>query len=76
MALLDKYNQGTSPFTHNPPVVPAGSFFGTKESKLHNEYSLNGNPKLGNLPKASGLDLNGAVPKNNYRNTAPEGRTF
>lgn len=76
MALLDKYNQGNSTLTHTPLTFPIGSFFNTKESKLHDEYSLNGGPQLPNLPAPSKLDLNGATPKNNYRNTAPEGRTF
>ena len=47
-----------------------------KESKLHNEYSLNGKPGLKNKPAPSILDLNGKIPSNNYRNNAPEGRTF
>lgn len=76
MALIDKYNQGNSVLTHTPPTVPANSFYGTKESKLHAEYSISGRPKLPNLPAPSKLDLNGAIPQNNYRNTAPEGRTF
>jgi hypothetical protein len=45
-------------------------------SKLHNEYSLNGKPRLKNKPAPSILDLNGKIPSNNYRNNAPEGRTF
>jgi len=73
MALLDKYNQNTSTLSGPQPTVPVGA---TSQSKLHNEYSLNGNPKLRNKPSPSKLDLNGATPKNNYRNTVPEGRSF
>lgn len=47
-----------------------------KGSKLHNEYSIIGQPRLKGKPKPSNLDLSGKIPTNNYRNTAPEGRTF
>jgi len=47
-----------------------------KGSKLHDEYSLNGKPRLKNKPAPSILDLNGKIPSNNYRNNAPEGRAF
>jgi len=47
-----------------------------KGSKLHDEYSLNGKPRLKNKPSPSTLDLNGKIPSNNYRNNAPEGRAF
>jgi hypothetical protein len=74
MALLDKYNKNTSTLAGSKsPSIPVGA---TAQSKLHDEYSLNGNPKLKNKPSPSILDLNGATPKNNYRNTAPEGRSF
>ena len=32
-------------------------------SKLHKNYSINGNPNLTNKPLPSSLDLNGATPK-------------
>jgi hypothetical protein len=31
-------------------------------SKLHNQYSINGNPNITNKPKPSVLDLNGQTP--------------
>ncbi len=74
MALLDKYNKNTSTLSGpQSPTIPVGA---TAESKLHDQYSLNGNPKLKNKPSPSILDLNGATPKDTYRKTAPEGRSF
>ena len=32
-------------------------------SKLHNEYSITGNPNIKNKPNPSRLDLNGVAPK-------------
>ena len=48
--------------------IPVGA---TKESKLHFDYSLNGKPNVPNKPSPSTLDLNGQIPSNNYKNTAP-----
>jgi hypothetical protein len=31
-------------------------------SKLHNQYSINGNPNINNKPLPSGLDLGGVTP--------------
>lgn len=68
MALLDKYNQGGSTLS-NPqsPSSPIGSI--TKQSGLHNEFSINGNPNvqfpnpfLKLKPSPSDLDLNGTPP--------------
>lgn len=68
MALLDKYNQGGSTLSSpQSPKIPVGA---TNQSKLHDEYSLNGNPNvqfpnpfLKLKPSPSGLDLNGTSPK-------------
>ena len=74
MALLDKYNQNTSTLSGpKSPKTPVGA---TAESKLHDQYSLNGKPNQKNKPSPSTLDLNGVTPKNTYRNTAPEGASF
>lgn len=35
---------------------------GTPDSKLHNEYSINGTPGLDGFPTPSELDLNGRTP--------------
>lgn len=45
-------------------------------SKLHYEYSINDTPNIPGKPAPSQLDLNGEVPSTNYRDNAPEGRTF
>lgn len=74
MALLNKYNQNISTLSGpQSPKTPVGA---TAESKLHDQYSLNGKPNQKNKPSPSILDLNGATPTNNYRNTAPEGASF
>jgi hypothetical protein len=74
MALLDKLT--TQGSTYSNLDGADGKIPNFKGSKLHNEYSLTGNPFVKFKPKPSTLDLNGLVPKNNYRATAPEGRTF
>lgn len=74
MALLDKLTTGGSTLSKlngSNASVPQFS-----ESKLHNEYSINGEPGLPNKPSPSQLDLDGKVPANNYKNHAPEGRSF
>lgn len=74
MAILDKLKtQGSvlSNLNGGQAVVP-----NFKDSKLHNEYSINGKPNVPKKPSPSELDLNGEVPKSNYRDNAPEGRTF
>jgi hypothetical protein len=63
-SLLTKYN-GTRPSISN-----------FKDSKTHNTYSINGTPTLANKPSPSDLDLDGKKPLYNYRDNAPEGRTF
>ena len=42
-----------------------------KESKLHYDYSLNGQPEILGQPSPSQLDLNGKVPPYNYKDNAP-----
>ena len=65
MALIDKLKdskfglQGITPEGFDPKA---------KASKLHNEYSINGAPKLGGKPEPSLLDLNGAPPKGPLKN--------
>jgi|TARA_R110002126_G_scaffold166900_1_gene314732 hypothetical protein len=74
MALINQLlNQGSIYSNLNGAPGPQPNLAG---SKLHNEYSLNGKPKVKNKPAPSILDLNGQTPTDNYRNTAPEGRTF
>lgn len=45
-------------------------------SKLHDEYSINGNPFVKNQPSPSTLSLKGITPPGAYKNNAPEGRSF
>jgi hypothetical protein len=74
MALLNKLQTGGSNLTNlNGTTPPTPNF---KDSKVHNEYSINGSPNILRKPSPSELDLEGQVPKYNYRNNAPEGRTF
>ena len=58
---LSKANGGNIP-------TPVGA---TDQSKLHYQYSINGNPNMRQKPSPSQLDLNGQTPNNQYRNTAP-----
>ena len=46
------------------------------QSKLHDEYSIIGDPNVPNKPSPSQLDLQGEVPSYNYRDNAPEGTSF
>ena len=75
MALLDKLSTGGSVLSKlNGKNASIPQF---KDSKLHNQYSINGEPDiLKRLPTPSQLDLNGEVPSTNYRDNAPEERTF
>ncbi len=74
MALLDKYNQNTSTLAGpKSPKTPVGA---TAQSKLHDQYSLNGTPGVKGKPSPSILDLNGVTPSNNYKDNAPEGASF
>ena len=74
MALLDKLTiagSNLSSLNGTTPSIP--NFAG---SKLHYTYSINDIPNILNKPSPSQLDLNGDVPASNYRDNAPEGRTF
>lgn len=62
MGLLDKLTQQGSNLSQfdgaTPPNMPGAS----AQSKLHNQYSINGNPILINKPSPSQLDLDGKTP--------------
>ena len=74
MSLLKKLTTDGSPLSNlNGRPGPKPDF---KNSKLHNTYSLDGDPNVANKPSPSNLDLNGEVPSTNYRKNTPEGRTF
>tara|TARA_R110000772_G_scaffold186254_2_gene297469 strand:+ start:687 stop:917 length:231 start_codon:yes stop_codon:yes gene_type:complete len=76
MSIINLYNTSPSDLASRPLTVPAGSFFGTNLSKLHDEYSLNANPKLPSLPSPTSLGLRGLIPADNYKDNAPENRSF
>lgn len=71
MGLLKKLTVQGSPLSQNNganvSIMPGTS----PQSKLHNEYSINGNPNVPQKPSPSVLDLDGLTPSNQYRNTAP-----
>ena len=74
MALLDKLSTGGSTLSNlNGGNATVPNF---KGSKLHNTYSINDVPVVPGKPAPSILDLNGETPSSNYRDNAPEGRTF
>jgi len=74
MALLDKLTtagSNLSSLNGTTPSIP--NFAG---SKLYDTYSINNVPVVPGKPAPSELDLNGVIPAYNYRDNAPEGRTF
>ncbi len=74
MALRDKLETaGSNLSSLNGGTPPIPNFAG---SKLHDTYSINDIPYITGKPSPSQLDLNGDVPASNYRDNAPEGRTF
>ncbi len=58
---LSKFNGETPPTTNKD----------TADSKLHNEYSINGTPGLPGYPTPSELDINGITPEK-YLDNLPE----
>ena len=62
MGLLNKLNtdgSSLSEFDGATPPTPVGA---TDQSKLHDQYSLNGIPTVTGVPSPSVLDLNGGTP--------------
>jgi len=60
MSILKKLESNGSNLSRLNGVTPTIPNF--KDSKLHNEYSINGEPKVPNKPTPSNLDLNGVTP--------------
>ena len=74
MALRDKLETaGSNLSSLNGGTPPIPNFAG---SKLHDTYSIDNIPNIVGKPSPSQLDLNGDIPASNYRDNAPEGRTF
>ena len=77
MGLRNKLEAGAgSTFSRGNGVTPTTPVGATPQSKLHYEYSVNGDPYQPFKPTPSTLDLNGTTPSNNYRDNAPEGASF
>ena len=55
--IFQKQGSNLSEFDGKTPPTP-----NFPQSKLHYEYSINGNPSLNNKPEPSTLDLNGKTP--------------
>ena len=51
--------------------TPSNTISATPESKLHDEYSINGTPGLPGFPTPSELDLNGITPEK-YSDNLPD----
>ena len=62
MGLLDKLTTEGSNLSKFDGQTPPVSNTDVATSKLHYEYSLNGNPELSGYPTPSQLDLNGVTP--------------
>lgn len=76
MGLLDKLKSQGSVLTDLDGKTPTG-FAGTAaQSKLHDEYSINGTPRVRSTPKPSTLDWDGKTPtiigKYPYTDNLPE----
>lgn len=69
MSILNKLrNEGSNYSKLNGDDAPVTNF---KESKLHDTYSIDGNPNVTGKPEPSQLDLNGQTPSK-YLDNLPE----
>jgi hypothetical protein len=62
MGLLDKLQGQGSVLTDLDGKTPAGFAPTAGQSKLHDEYSINGNPRVRTTPVPSTLDWDGKTP--------------
>ena len=69
MSILNKLNQQGSPLSRNNGATPSTPNFA--DSKLHDTYSVNGDPSLNGKPQPSQLDLDGATPSK-YLDNPPQ----
>ena len=69
MSILNKLNQQGSPLSRNNGATPSTPNFA--DSKLHDTYSVNGDPSLNGKPQPSQLDLDGASPSK-YLDNPPQ----
>jgi len=63
MGLKDKLANNGSTLSEFDGATPPQMDGSKDQSKLHNQYSINGNPNVVGKPSPSGLDLNGKTPK-------------
>lgn len=54
-------------------VTRASNIKGIEDSKLHNQYSINGTPSLKDRPAPSKIDLDGKKPDYAYLDNLPPG---
>tara|TARA_R110000824_G_scaffold197540_1_gene381120 strand:+ start:3588 stop:3806 length:219 start_codon:yes stop_codon:yes gene_type:complete len=72
MGLLNKLNANGSPLSEFNGETPPTSIGATDQSKLHDQYSLNGTPSfIAGAPSPSVLDLNGVTPPK-YTDNPPQ----
>lgn len=69
MSILNKLTQQGSTLSGLNGSTPSIPVFA--DSKLHNQYSINGNPKVNLKPSPSLLDLDGQTP-NRYLDNLPQ----
>jgi hypothetical protein len=62
MSLKNKLANDGSPLTKYDGATPPTMAGASEQSKLHNQYSINGNPNVAMKPSPSTLDLNGLTP--------------
>jgi|TARA_Y100000114_G_scaffold143988_1_gene152086 hypothetical protein len=76
MGLQDKLLKGESTLTGYNGITPP--IEDKSQSKLHFDYSVNGNPEILGKPQPSQLDLDGITPKgpNKDGKTIPLNNTF
>ena len=60
MSVLSKLTQQGTPLSKGNGATPSIPTFA--DSKLHNQYSINGNPSIVGKPSPSNLDLDGITP--------------
>jgi hypothetical protein len=62
MGLKDQLTNNGSNLTQWDGTTPSQMPGANKQSRLHYEYSINGNPNMPQKPSPSQLDLNGLTP--------------
>ena len=62
MSLKNKLANDGSPLTKYNGATPQTMPGASEQSRLHNQYSINGNPNMAKKPSPSTLDLNGLTP--------------